>query len=72
MGSKYPLLRPTQVIAALSKLGFRFVSQKGSHAKYTNGVRTCIIPMHEYTPRGTLRSILSQAGVTLEEFLKLL
>jgi predicted RNA binding protein YcfA (HicA-like mRNA interferase family) len=36
MGSKYPILRPNEIISALSKKGFVFKSQKGSHAKYTD------------------------------------
>lgn len=75
MGSKYPFLTPDEIIRALSKLGFQKVSQKGSHAKYKNDtspVRTFIIPMHSEIARGTLKSILDQAGITLEEFLDLL
>jgi len=30
-----------------------------------------IIPMHEEVARGTLKSILEQAGISPEEFLKL-
>ena len=69
---KYPLLRPTEIISALSQKGFYFKSQKGSHAKYTNGKFTAIIPMHETVARGTLKSILIQANVELEEFMNLL
>ena len=69
---KYPILRPNEIISALSKKGFYFKSQKGSHAKYTNGNRTFIIPMHDTVARGTLKSILIQANVELEEFTELL
>ena len=72
MGNKYPILKPREIIFALSKKGFVFKSQKGSHAKYTNGSNTYIIPMHDSIARGTLRSILIQADIELEEFLKLL
>jgi predicted RNA binding protein YcfA (HicA-like mRNA interferase family) len=75
MGSKYPILIPDEIIRTLSKLGFHKVSQKGSHAKYKNDtspVRTVIIPIHSEIARGTLKSILDQAGITLEEFLDLL
>ncbi|GLI18349.1 hypothetical protein TSYNTROPHJE_01620 [Tepidanaerobacter syntrophicus] len=34
MGSKYPLLKPQQIIKVLTILGFEKVSQKGSHVKY--------------------------------------
>jgi predicted RNA binding protein YcfA (HicA-like mRNA interferase family) len=72
MGEKYPILRPNEIIVALSKKGFVFKSQKGSHAKYTNGKHTVVIPIHNTVARGTLRSILIQAGIELEEFMKLL
>ena len=69
---KYPILKPNEIISALSKKGFFCKSQKGSHAKYTNGSHTAIIPMHDTVARGTLKSILAQANIELEEFLKLL
>jgi len=69
---RYPILRPNEIISALSKKGFYFKSQKGSHAKYTNGIATAIIPMHDTVARGTLKSILIQANIDIEEFLKLL
>lgn len=75
MGSKYPVLSPEDIIKVLKKLGFYKVSQKGSHAKFRkdgNPKRTVIIPMHYEVARGTLQSILEQAGVELEEFKRLL
>jgi predicted RNA binding protein YcfA (HicA-like mRNA interferase family) len=55
-----------------SMKGFVFKSQRGSHAKYTNGHRTTVIPIHDAVARGILRSILIQTGIELDEFLKLL
>ena len=37
MGSKYPVLSPNEIIRVLEKSVFHFVSQKGSHKKYSNG-----------------------------------
>jgi predicted RNA binding protein YcfA (HicA-like mRNA interferase family) len=34
--------------------------------------RVVIIPMHDQLAKGTLKSILEQAGITLDEFLKYL
>ncbi|HBK54482.1 type II toxin-antitoxin system HicA family toxin [Syntrophomonas wolfei] len=73
MGSKYPLLPPNDIIKVLTGLGFQKVSQKGSHAKYVkqgNPIRTTIIPMHREVARGTLKSILEQADLTLDVFLE--
>ena len=72
MGKKYPLLTQHEVISALSKRGFVFISQRGSHAKYSNGKYTTIVPMHDEVARGTLKSILAQAGIDLPDFLTLL
>jgi len=75
MGSKYPVLKSSEVIKVLGKFGFVFKSQKGSHAKYTKisttaPTRTTIIPMHDEVAKGTLQSILEQAGLSLEDFIK--
>jgi predicted RNA binding protein YcfA (HicA-like mRNA interferase family) len=72
MAGKYPILRPNDIISALSKKGFVYKSQKGSHAKYSNGHCIAIIPIHDTVARGTLKSILLQTGIELEDFLKLL
>jgi predicted RNA binding protein YcfA (HicA-like mRNA interferase family) len=48
------------------------VSQKGSHLKLTRAGRVAIVPMHDEVARGTLRSILEQAGLDIDDFLNLL
>ena len=75
MPSKYPVLKPVDVIRVLTKFGFVLKSQKGSHAKYVKTTlhtakMTVIIPMHNEIAKGTFRSILEQAGITLEEFME--
>lgn len=75
MGSKYPVLSPQEIIKVLGKLGFEKTSQKGSHAKYSrigNHTKIVIIPMHYEIAKGTLKSILEQAEIPLDEFLKYL
>ena len=69
MPSKYPVLKPQQVISFLEAKGFAYVSQKGSHRKYSDGYHVVIIPMHDELAKGTLKSILSQADYTVEELL---
>ena len=72
MSSKYPVLPPEKIIKAMRKLGFYKISQKGSHAKYINDEtgKIFIIPMHYEIAKGTLKSILEQADIELEQFLK--
>ena len=69
MGSKYPVLTPKEIIDTLKKFNFYFVSQKGSHMKYSNGKRITIVPNHDEVAKGTLKSILELADISLEEFL---
>ena len=72
MSSKYPVLPPEKIIKVMKKLGFYRASQKGSHAKYINDEtkNIFIIPMHSEVAKGTLKSILEQADIELEEFMK--
>jgi predicted RNA binding protein YcfA (HicA-like mRNA interferase family) len=69
---KYPILKPNEIISALSRKGFYFKSQRGSHAKYTDGYHVVIVPMHDTVARGTLKSILIQANINIEDFMELL
>jgi predicted RNA binding protein YcfA (HicA-like mRNA interferase family) len=62
-----------KVIQALESVGFAYVRTKGSHAVYRDQQgRVAVIPQHGVVKRGTLASILRQAGLTPAEFLKLL
>lgn len=69
MPSKYPVLPSDEVVRKLEQHGFSYVSQKGSHLKLRNGSFVVIVPMHSEIAKGTLKSILSQSGLTLEEFM---
>lgn len=56
------------LVKALERNGFRFTSQKGSHAKYVKGSFTAIVPMQgKEVPCGTFSSILRQSGLSEEE-----
>ena len=62
-----------KVIHALESVGFSYVRTKGSHAVYRGqDGRVAVIPQHGVVKRGTLASILRQAGLTPADFLKLL
>ena len=68
-----PLLRPSEVVRTFQKLGWQVVRQKGSHIIMTKPghIATLSIPNHPEVARGTLRSLISKAGVTVEQFLDL-
>ena len=73
---KLPVLSGHDVIKILKKIGFEEKRQKGSHiilAKETEqGKRAVVVPNHKEIDKGTLLEIIRQAGLTREEFLKLL
>ena len=58
----------------LSRLGFRLVRQKGSHAFWQHeDRRVTIVPVHkgEDIGRGLLRQIVRDVSIDLEEFARL-
>ncbi len=74
---KLPIVSSKEVIKALKKAGFEYAPKrgKGSHiAMMKKGAfspRLVIIPDRKNLPKGTLRSILDQTGLTREEFIEL-
>jgi predicted RNA binding protein YcfA (HicA-like mRNA interferase family) len=66
-----PLLPPSEVIKLFQRLGWQIVRQKGSHIIMTKPghIATLSIPNHPEVARGTLRSLIAKAGLTIEQFL---
>jgi predicted RNA binding protein YcfA (HicA-like mRNA interferase family) len=79
---KLPRIKPSEVIRVLQRLGFLQVRQRGSHlilkkqfvqeSEEQKIIEVgCVVPLHNTTVAvGTLKSILNQAGVSVEEFLE--
>jgi predicted RNA binding protein YcfA (HicA-like mRNA interferase family) len=68
-----PVVSGAACIAALERLGYGIVRQKGSHVRLHCSGRTPVtVPLHAELDRGTLRSILRTAGVQADEFHALL
>lgn len=75
MSSRLPALRPAEVVRTLEKAGWYVHRQKGSHlVMYKAGSSNLlVIPIHNRDlPKGTLHSIVRDAGLTIEEFNELL
>ena len=76
MSRKLPALRPKVVMRALERAGLRLIRITGSHHIYEHPARpdqVVPVPLHNRDlKRGTLHSIIKQAGLTEEEFLDLL
>jgi predicted RNA binding protein YcfA (HicA-like mRNA interferase family) len=68
-------IKAERLIKILAEAGFKPVRQRGSHVllKRDDG-RVTVVPVHrgEEIGRGLLSKILKDAGLTREEFLKLL
>ena len=74
---RLPRIGSRKVIAALERLGFTSVRTKGSHLVMHrvdgSGRRlVCVIPLHDDIAIGTLRSVLRQAEVDPEAFMRIL
>lgn len=65
-----PLLRPREVVRAFERLGWSIARQRGSHIVMTKPghIATLSIPDHPEVARGTLRTLIAKAGLTVEEF----
>ncbi len=72
---KLPVVKTRELIRVLENLGFFKHHQVGSHAqfKHPDGRRTTV-PVHvgKDLNRGTLRGIINDVGVTVEEFVAVL
>lgn len=64
---KLPVLSGREVVRGLNRLGFKQVSQSGSHIKLRRRTATVIVPNHREVRKGTLGSILQQAGITIDD-----
>ena len=67
---KLPVLSPKRLIKIIEKLGFQLDHKTGSHFIFynENNKKRVTIPYHtKDLPKGTILSILKQAGITKEE-----
>ena len=82
---KLPRVPAAEVIRALERMGFVKVRQRGSHVILKKQLPVdeeserestevgCVVPLHRKTIAvGTLKSILNQAGISVDEFVKYL
>jgi predicted RNA binding protein YcfA (HicA-like mRNA interferase family) len=69
-----PVISGREVRRALEKLDWQFTRQRGSHMILvkTGHPATLSIPDHREIARGTLRSLIRSAGLTVEEFISVL
>ena len=61
-----------KVIAALEKIGFRVDRVSGSHYVMAKGNVRTVVPYHKSIRIGTLKAILNQIEINVEDFIELL
>ena len=74
---RLPQVSGRQVIRALAKIGFSVSRVRGSHHLLRSPgppVKGLTVPVHgsRPVPKGTLRGIIEEAGLTVEDFKALL
>ena len=73
MSPKLPVLSGNDLIRVLMKFGYEQVRQKGSHVRLRHPTDSKMppvtIPLHDEIAFGTLRRILRDAGITVEQLI---
>jgi predicted RNA binding protein YcfA (HicA-like mRNA interferase family) len=73
--SSLPRISGREAVAAFRRFGYEFDRQKGSHIILRNvqaPFRRLTVPDHRELAKGTLRSLIREAGISVEEFVGLL
>ena len=72
--SKLPVLSGKGCIKALGRVGFYIKRQEGSHitVRRDDPFGQVVVPDHKELDRGTLRAIIRQAGLSVDEFMRLI
>ena len=65
-----PRISGAQAVAVFERLGFKQVRQRGSHVVLRKDDQGCVIPLHSSLATGTLRGVIRQSGVTVDEFIR--
>lgn len=71
---KLPVLSSTTLCNILALIGYKIDHQTGSHIILRNEnypFRRLTVPNHKEISKGTLRAIIRETGLTLDEFTKL-
>ncbi len=69
-----PIISGKDAIKTFSKAGWSVMRQTGTHVimMKPESIVTLSIPLHSEVKRGTLRSLIKDSGLTVEEFINLL
>jgi len=67
-----PILSGNEIVKIFESLGWKVSRQRGSHIIMIkeSEIVTLSVPNHREVARGTLRSLIRSANLTVEEFIK--
>ena len=70
--SKLPVISGSRAVKAFQRAGWRVDRQRGSHVVLLKAgyIASLSVPQHKELAPGTLRSLLRDAGMTVEELLR--
>ena len=69
----FPPISGAQMIKVLEKCGYEAIRTRGSHVRLKNPSKPSVtVPLHKELGLGLTLKILRDAGLTQEEFIKLL
>lgn len=70
--SRLPVVSGKDLIRILEKSGYSVRDQKGSHVHLRHSVKPPLtVPYHATIARGTLRAIIREAELSVDEFLEI-
>lgn len=72
--SKLPVVSGKKCIRLLGRVGFYSKRREGSHItlRRDEPFAQVVVPDHKELDRGTLRAIIRQAGLSVDEFIRLM
>lgn len=70
--AQLPNLSGTEVVKTFEKLGWEFSRKSGSHMVLTKDgeMASLSVPKHKPVAKGTLRSLIRAANLTVDEFIR--
>ena len=71
MSDRLPVLSGREAARVFGNLGWSVARQRGSHIILVKAAHpaTLSVPDHNEVARGTLRSLIRRAGITVDEFI---
>ena len=67
-----PVISGRKMVRVLEKLGYEMKRRRGSHMMMIKSGKLIVVPDHRELKKGTLRNILREADLSVDELIELL